>query len=138
MTMEKIAVIEDDASVQRALAIRLTSYGYRVVTADDVASAISMTRAENPALLLVDVCIPGGDGFQVVERIRRMPKMAHIPALFISASLMPGIRERVARLGATFLEKPFESYVLIAAVRAALESLNPRPPFSESLQHPQL
>ncbi|MGH6629349.1 MAG: response regulator transcription factor, partial [Burkholderiales bacterium] len=84
MTMEKIAVIEDDASVQRALAIRLTSHGYRVVTAQDVASAIAVIRAENPALLLVDVCIPGGDGFQVVERVRRMPKMAKIPVLFIT------------------------------------------------------
>ncbi|MGH8692898.1 MAG: response regulator [Burkholderiales bacterium] len=136
--MEKIAVIEDDASVQRALAIRLTSHGYRVVTAQDVASAIAVIRAENPALLLVDVCIPGGDGFQVVERVRRMPKMAKIPVLFITASAMPGLRERAASLSAGFLEKPFESSVLIAAVRAALDFANPQPVFREFAQHTQL
>lgn len=133
MAMEKIAVIEDDAGVQRALAIRLASYGYRVVTADDMASAISITRAEKPALLLVDVYLPGGDGFQVVERVRRMPKMAHIPVLFISASIMPGLRERIARLGATFLEKPFESAKLIGAVGAALAALGPQPALNEAL-----
>lgn len=136
--MEKIAVIEDDASVQRALAIRLSSYGYRVVTADDMASAISVIRAENPALLLVDVCIPGGDGFQVVERVRRMPKMAHIPVLFITASAMPGLRERAADLGASFLEKPFESSKLIAGVRAALEPANPQPVYREPVHHTPL
>ncbi len=122
MPMEKIMVVEDDPDVQRALVLRLHAYGYRVITAEDVASALMFARHEHPALLVVDVRIPGGDGFQVVERIRRVPNMAETPVLLITASRIPGLRERAAKLGAAaLLEKPFESAKLIAAVRDALE-----------------
>jgi len=118
---KRILIIEDDKAVQRALAIRLTSAGYQVASAYDAVIAMSMVRSENPDVILLDVSIPGGDGFKVAERIRGIPALVNIPFVFLTGTKKPGYEDRAKEMGAAgFLEKPFDPDALLKTMAAAL------------------
>jgi two-component system, chemotaxis family, chemotaxis protein CheY len=119
--MKKVLIIEDDKATQRALAIRLTSAGYQVASAYDAVIAMSMVRSEQPDMILLDVSIPGGDGFKVAERIRGIPALVNIPFIFLTGTKKPGFQERAQELGAAgFLEKPFDPEALLNTMASAL------------------
>ena len=70
MTGKKLLLIEDDKDTVRAMAVRLKSQGYDLVVASDAISAISTARKEKPDLIILDLGLPGGDGFVVMQRLR--------------------------------------------------------------------
>ena len=124
--MKKILIIEDDKVVQKSMAVQLGGAGYEVASAYDAVIAISMVRSEKPDLILLDVSIPGGDGFKVAERILQNPNLVRIPFIFITASMKPEYKERAQQLGAAaLLEKPVDSKTLFAAIAQALPRAQP-------------
>lgn len=120
--MKKILVIEDDKHIGDALTIRLKAAGYAVARAEDALQAVSTAVKEPPDLMLVDISIPAGDGFSVVERLRRNTSVPEIPCVFLTASKRADYREQALRIGAcAYLEKPFEAATLLRVVEEALE-----------------
>ena len=118
----KILVVEDDKKIALALAIRLRTAGYEVIAAPDAVLAMSMALKHRPSLLLLDILIPGGNGFQVAEWLQSLDAMIGVPYIFITASKVPGLRERAGSLGAVgFFEKPYDVGELLATIREALE-----------------
>ncbi len=121
--MKTILLAEDDKKIAMAMTVRLKASGFSVVTAQDVPSALMMARKHDPDLALLDIGLPGGDGFHIVECLREHVSSRHVPVIFITASKKDGLRDEAKRLGATaFLEKPFKASELLAAVDSALLS----------------
>jgi CheY-like chemotaxis protein len=119
--MKKILIVEDDPDISRALVIRTKSHGYQVATAED--AVLAMTRAVElqPDLAILDISVPGGNGFQVAERLQGDPVTAGCPVVFITASKLPEMRERAVASGAVgFFEKPYNAEDLLALVDSVL------------------
>jgi len=119
----KILVIEDDPVARADLEARLAANGYIVARAADAASALTVVNRERPDLILLDLGLPAGDGFLVLERLRKIEAFAAIPVLVITSRSDAETRKRVEAMGvAPLLSKPVDTEVLLGAIRAGLET----------------
>jgi DNA-binding response OmpR family regulator len=120
----KILVVEDDKHIALALTVRLKAAGYDVVTAPDAVLAVSMAVKHRPDLVVLDILMPGGNGFLVAERLQDLEAMLGVPCIFMTASKQPGLRDQARRLGAAgFFEKPYDAGELLAAIQETLDPL---------------
>ena len=121
--MKKVLLVEDDKKVALALGIRLKAMGYDVVTASDAVSAVSQARKSEPDVVLLDINLPGGDGFLVAERLQQLVQTATSPIIFITASKRSELKRKAEEVGAVrFLEKPFDATKLADAIETAFTS----------------
>jgi two-component system cell cycle response regulator len=115
----RILVVDDiDANV-RLLEAKLSAEYYDVLTATDGVTALAMAASEKPDIVLLDVMMPGMDGFQVCRRLKEDAATRHIPVVLITA--LDGRADRIAGLEAgadEFLTKPIDDVVLFARVRS--------------------
>jgi CheY-like chemotaxis protein len=119
--MKKILIVEDDKHIVMALKIRLQAAGYEVVVAYDAALAMSTAVQHQPDLVLLDISMPGGNGFMVAERLQDSMVTAGVPMIFITASKQAELRKKAIELGAVgFFEKPYEAEDLLDAIEQAL------------------
>ena len=120
---QKVLVIEDDPVARADLQARLKAQGYTVALAADAASAMTVVNRERPDLILLDLGLPAGDGFLVLERLRKIAPLAAIPVLVITGRSDAETRKRVDALGVPpVLVKPVQTEALLAAVSEALET----------------
>jgi DNA-binding response OmpR family regulator len=118
---KKILIVDDDAQLLLGLSPRLKANGYSVVTAPDGIAAIAVARKETPNLILLDLGLPGGDGFLVLERLRNMAELASIPVIVLSARDPGDNRRRALSGGAVaYFQKPPDNHELLAAIRQAM------------------
>ena len=118
--VRKILVVEDEPHVSRTLAQRLNHSGLEPIMAVDAISAVQAARVHRPQLALLDIGLPGCDGFFVAEQVREVIG-ADLPIIFITASSDPSLIERAKRFEpAAFFRKPYRSELLMASVNAAL------------------
>jgi two-component system KDP operon response regulator KdpE len=113
-----ILVIDDEPPILRFLRTSLTAIGHRVVTAESAAGALALVAAENPDVVILDLGLPDGSGFDVITAIRR-----HLPVPIIVLSARADERAKVEALdlGADdYVAKPFGIAELMARIRAAL------------------
>ncbi|MFK8028720.1 MAG: response regulator transcription factor [Gammaproteobacteria bacterium] len=124
--MKTILLVEDDRKLTLAVGVRLKSMGYEVVTALDAVSAVAQARKNSPDIVLLDINLPGGDGFVVANRLQSLMQTSATPIIFITASKQYGLKERAMEMGASaFLEKPFDATQLADAIESALHSAMP-------------
>ena len=120
---QKILVIEDDPVARTDLQARLKAQGYTVALAADAASALTVVNRERPDAILLDLGLPAGDGYLVLERLRKIKTLAAIPVLIITGRSDAETRKRVDAMGlAPVLVKPVDTEVLLAAIRSAVET----------------
>ena len=117
----RILIVEDDPDMVRAMAVRLKAQGYSLVVAKDGISAISVARKEKPDLIVLDLGLPAGDGFMVMQRLKALPDLMLVPIIVVSAR-NPKFNEPLAlQAGADlFLQKPFEAAEFLGAIQNAL------------------
>ena len=121
MIDKTLLLVEDDAKITLALGIRLRAAGYTVVTAPDAVHAMAQAVRHTPDAVVLDINLPGGDGFLVAERLRATPATADTPILFVTASKKPGLHERAHAVGAAgLIEKPFSATQLLDALAQAI------------------
>jgi DNA-binding response OmpR family regulator len=121
MSNKKILIVEDDADVRLGLHVRLKTNRYDIFFAVDALSALSEARKHEPDLILLDLGLPAGDGFVVMDRLKAMPALAIIPIIVVSGRSGTANRERALKAGAkAFLEKPVDNAELLAVIRQAL------------------
>jgi CheY-like chemotaxis protein len=121
MDKHKILIVDDDNDLRRALHIRLRSFGYETVFAIDGVSAIAMALKEMPDLILLDLGLPAGDGFVVLERLRKNTKLSCIPVIVLTAREARGNKEKAVAGGCfAFLQKPVDNDDLLATIQKAL------------------
>jgi DNA-binding response OmpR family regulator len=122
MTQKKILIVDDDPSLRLGLQVRLNAYHYDVAFAVDGATSIVEARKYKPDLILLDLGLPAGDGFSVLERLKAAGTLSSIPVIVLSGRDRVGNRERALKAGAkSFLQKPMENDELVAAIRFVLE-----------------
>ena len=117
-----VLLVDDDADVRLALSMLLKSRGYRVIAAEDAISAMRSAVVNSPDLVLLDLGLPGGGGFVVMQRLRALPALAAVPVIVVTGRDPAEAKEKALRLGAAaFLQKPVDNRAVMAAVRAVFE-----------------
>lgn len=116
--METILVVDDEKPIVEILQYNLEKEGYRVLTAFDGDEALQMVDSENPDLILLDIMLPGKDGFTVCRLIRAD---RDIPIIMLTAKEMEVDKVLGLELGADdYVTKPFSAREVIARVKAIL------------------
>jgi twitching motility two-component system response regulator PilH len=116
----RVLLIDDDAAVRMLCSVSLRALGIEVIEAEDGAQGLALARRESPDLVLLDVAMPGLDGFEVGELVRRHRKTRHIPLMFLSGEAENDARAR--ELGAiACLAKPFDPVALSTLIATALK-----------------
>ena len=117
-----ILVADDDKAFTAALSTRLSKLGYHVVVAHDGYMALDAALKHAPDLLILDINMPAGDGFSVIDRLRKRDEVSHtIPLIIVSGENSAARRTEAHQHGAFgYLTKPFESGELVSMVRQAL------------------
>jgi two-component system cell cycle response regulator len=115
----RILVVDDIEANVRLLEAKLTAEYYDVISASDGPTALAMAASEKPDIVLLDVMMPGMDGFEVCRRIKSNPKTAHVPVVMVTALDQPSDRVTGLEAGADdFLTKPVDDAALFARVRS--------------------
>lgn len=121
MANKKILIIEDDPDLRLGYHIRLKANNYDTFFAGDALSSVSEAREHQPDLIILDLGLPGGDGFVVMDRLRINPYLATIPIIVISGRAGLANQQRAIKAGVkAFLEKPVDNDELLAVIRQAL------------------
>ncbi len=117
-----VLVVDDDALNRRLLTATLAREGIRATTANDGAEALSAIKEDPPDVVLLDIEMPGIDGFEVLERIKTDEAIRHLPVIMISGLDDRRSVVRCLEIGADdFLPKPFDAAILRARVNAGLD-----------------
>jgi two-component system KDP operon response regulator KdpE len=117
MSNKKILIVEDDADVRLGYKVLLTAHHYETFFAADSLSAVSEAVKHKPDLILLDLGLPAGDGFIVLERFRQNMNLALIPVIVVSGRDLYGSKERALKAGAkAFVQKPWNDYDLLALI----------------------
>ena len=83
--MSKVLIVDDDADIVDAMRFVLEKNGYKVIIATDGNSGLGKTRAEKPDVIILDVMMPGLDGFEVARELKQDAQTKHIPILMLTA-----------------------------------------------------
>lgn len=103
----KILYIEDNPLNMRLVRKLVKSFGYEMIEAMDGILGLEMVKSERPDLLLVDVNLPGMDGLEVATEVKKIPELASIPIIALTANAMHGDRERCLAAGCdAYIAKP--------------------------------
>jgi CheY-like chemotaxis protein len=121
MAKAKILIVDDDQDIRRLLGHRLKADDYETVFASDAITAVNMARKEEPDLVLLDLGLPAGDGYVVMERLKTMPALENIPVIIVTARDVRVEQQTAALAGAdAIFQKPFDHARLLEAIRKAL------------------
>jgi len=120
-----IFVVEDEADIARLISHNLQAAGFNVQSFGSAASVISEAVRELPSLFLLDVMLPGSDGFELCRHLRQNPSLAAIPVIFLTAKTAESDRIRGLELGGDdYITKPFSPRELLARIRTVLRGLS--------------
>ena len=123
MANELILIVEDNEKNLKLARDVLRFHGFRTIEATDGESAITMAAEQLPALVLMDIQLPGIDGIAAMKRIRADERTKHIPTVALTASVMTGDRERFNEAGFDgFIAKPIDVKTFPATVRTYLDA----------------
>lgn len=122
---ETILVAEDDPDLLALLCIVLEDHGYHAVRAISGTLAVILARAAPPALLLLDVMLPGMDGFAVCTALQQSAETRRVPVIFLTAlsSTADRVRGLTCAGARDYIVKPFDSDELLARIHVALHPL---------------
>ncbi|MBZ5530151.1 MAG: response regulator transcription factor [Acidobacteriia bacterium] len=119
---QKIFVVEDDLDISRLVRHHLEAAGFRVRSFSSTASVIHDAQKERPALMLLDIMIPGGDGMELCRQVRQAgAPLAATPIVFLTAKTSETDRIMGLELGGDdYITKPFSPRELVARIKAVL------------------
>lgn len=124
MSNSTILIVEDDADVRLGYHVLLRAHHYETFFASDGVSAVSEALKHHPDLIILDLGLPGGDGFVVLKRFRANTNLSMIPVIVVSGRDLHGIqgnRERALEGGANvYLQKPWDDNELLATISRLL------------------
>ncbi len=122
---KEILIVDDEPSIVVPIQFLMEQQGYNVIVAENGHDALDMIYKYNPDLVLLDIMLPGIDGYEVCEIVRLNPKLREVKIIFITAK---GREVEIAKglaLGAdAYITKPFSNAELVAKVKTVLDNIN--------------
>lgn len=119
---KKVLFVDDEPGYSRAMTYTLEKEGYEVVSASNGLQALMKAQKENPDLIILDVMLPGMDGFEVCSRLRNDPQTSPIPIIMLSAKGQDADKSTGLRVGALdYLTKPVENTTLMEKIQVFLQ-----------------
>jgi twitching motility two-component system response regulator PilH len=121
MSIDKVLVVDDSPTELHIIMSYLIKHGFTAISAINGSEALEAAKAQKPDLILMDVVMPGMNGFQATRKLSRNPSTANIPVVIVSAKGQETDKIWGMRQGASqYLVKPVKPAEIIAAVEAAL------------------
>ena len=121
MPKKILLIIDDEEDLTSMLSFRLQNTGFVTITANNGDKGMELAKENKPDLILLDLMMPGVDGFEVSKNLKRDVSTKHIPIVVFSALGNKNTKETVEKLGAAgFIEKPFEPDLLINKINKVL------------------
>ena len=128
MSQKTILIVDDDPDLRLSLHLRLKANHYHVIFAGDGMAAFAEARKHMPDLIILDLGLPAGDGFSVMERLKANDSLSSIPVIVVSARNRDANVDRAMQAGAkAFLQKPADNAELLSVIRRTLGEKNPTP-----------
>ena len=122
---KKILIIEDDPGTMRLLSYTLEHEGYEVLSAEDGLVGLKRAQDEHPDILILDIMLPGLDGYEICNRLRRNPETITVPILMVSGRARQEDKNVGLKMGADdYLSKPVDPQTVLTKVEALLASTN--------------
>ena len=121
MEKKKILIVDDDEELVKILSFNLGIEGYETIAAYDGMSAVMRSHKDKPDLILLDIMMPGGNGFSVVEKLNISTKTCTIPVIVLSALPKDELKERALEAGIQhYYTKPFNMETLLNHIEGLL------------------
>jgi CheY-like chemotaxis protein len=135
--MPKILLVEDNEESRDALSRHLRRKGYEILLAVDGREGVELARAEAPDLILMDMSLPGLDGWEATRQLKAAPPTRGIPVIALTAHAMAGDREKALEAGCDDYDtKPVDFARLLAKIEALLREKDGRGPAADRPEAP--
>ena len=119
--MSQILVVEDNVEIAELLYDLLVKEGFKVSTCGDGYQGVEFTHTMKPDLIILDLMLPAGGGFYVLEKVKLSSLTKSVPILVLTASKDPEHRKKAIEMGVdVFLEKPYDSQELLSTIKRLL------------------
>ena len=119
---KRILVVEDTEDNRQIVRDLLSSAGYELIEAADGAEGVAAAEREKPDLILMDIQLPGMDGYEATRRIRAIPDIGKVPIIAVTSYALAGDEAKTREAGCDgYVAKPFSPRQLLAKVREFLE-----------------
>jgi len=126
--VKKILIADDEPGVVMILGMRLRANGYQVISAQDGATTIELARQEKPDLIILNIKMPGRDGYSVYEGLKTWAETTSIPVIFFSALPPEQAQQKTAQLGADgFVSKSSNPDEILTKIKEILNESNSQP-----------
>ena len=118
---KRILVVEDQEDNRKIMRDLLSANGYGLVEASDGTQGLAAAEREKPDLILMDIQLPGMDGYEVTRRIKANPALKKIPIIAVTSYALSGDDEKAFAVGCdAYVTKPFSPRLLLAKIREYL------------------
>ena len=118
---QRVLVVEDTADNRRILRDLLTSAGYDLIESVDGADGVAKAQQHRPDLILMDIQLPGMDGYEATRRIKADPALRHIPIIAVTSYALSGDEAKTRAAGCdAYVAKPFSPRQLLGKIRELL------------------
>lgn len=122
MTRKRILVVDDETELAYAIQIRLKQAGYEVLTAYDGVEGLEKALKENPDLILLDILMPGMDGYQMLRKLKENNQTKSIPVIMLTAKSQLEDVTQATNLGVEdYIVKPFDYLAMLGKIKKALK-----------------
>lgn len=120
-TRTKILVVDDSPDFQMLIKAFVAEEDYLVISAGDTLQATGSALRDKPSVIVLDIGLPGGDGWMLLDRLKANSLTYHIPVVIVTGQTNPGLAEKAHAKGATaFLQKPIDRSTLLATFNQLL------------------
>jgi two-component system cell cycle response regulator len=121
----RVLIVDDEPANLQILRLLLEHWGYDVLAAESGNTALEIARRDRPAAIISDIHMSDGDGFELIENVRRNPSLRETPIIVVSATgpRSQSMEKSLALGGSTFLVRPFEPQVLLDALTECLKAV---------------
>jgi len=118
---KKILVVDDESDIAELFCFRLRTEGFEAVAAHDGTDGLAKAKSEKPDLILLDIMMPGLDGWEVEKRLRAEAATASTPLIFFTAARNPDLEEKIKKSTAVdCITKPYEPELALQKINKAL------------------
>jgi DNA-binding response OmpR family regulator len=114
-----VLAVDDEPNILKMISVNLSLEGYKIITASDGLSALTLFEEYTPDLIILDIMMPGIDGFEVIDRIRKLG--SNVPIIILSGrDDINSLRDALEKGADDYINKPFNIHLLLARVRSKI------------------